>query len=70
MRDPKIVDSLPGLKLHYAVRKYRRKPTFLTYAPIKRKAAALSRLFDATDKKERVPGIRRACSIGLSICNG
>ena len=34
---------------------------------MRRKAAFFNRLFDATDKNERVPGIRRAWSMGFSI---
>ena len=41
--------------------------TFAIYAPISLYAGALSRRLDANDKKDRVPGIRSACSIGFSI---
>jgi len=34
---------------------------------MRRKAALFSRLFDATDRNERVPGIRRAWSMGFNI---
>lgn len=36
------------------------------YAPIIRNAGALRRRFEATERKERVSGISRACSIGFS----
>ena len=40
---------------------------FVKYAPMRRKAGALSRLFDATDRKVSVLGMRRAWRIGLRI---
>lgn len=45
------------------------KCTCARYAPIIRNAGALRRRFEATERKERVSGISRACSIGFSTCS-